>query len=181
MLYDVMYDEPSKMSFLLNEEFFDYYSGRGAYNNVIKFYLYVNPTPDEMRKYICVGARGWASPQGDIYLEGQEEINIGSAIHEEIIMALKRKIPNIVPESEWGFYDNLAPFTKKCGKYGILVQRVKNSNIIGLSESTRINQYNQGQLRKIIKNFKVKNPNLEFDINSVAPLSDPDGGGYEED
>ena len=69
---------------LLQEVFFDYFSGPNYwgiqenffdYTKCIRgdFYTYVNPTIDEIKKFIATGSRGFISPTGDLYMEGYEE------------------------------------------------------------------------------------------------------------
>lgn len=172
MLFDVIDNEPSKLSFLLNEEFFDYYSGKGKYATMLKFAIYKNPDADEINSSIFIGARGWISPSGDLYMEGsmdKTKFESSNVIHEEFIKALKTKFPNIIPDHILNtdgaiYHTNL--FTKQCGKYGVLVQRMGSTRTIYLSESFALSAYNQRHLKVILQRAKSKTPDFAFDVHT---------------
>jgi hypothetical protein len=138
------------------EQFFDYYSGKSLFE-LKSFYIYKNPVRDEV-KFIAEGSRGWVSPKGDLYLEGYEERNTeSSVIHEEFIIALAKKIPLL--KGGITKYEN---FSYNCESYGLLVQRIDNTSIIGLSESIPQREYVPSVVASILNTAQSKNKNFRF-------------------
>lgn len=124
------------LDYILNEKFFNYSKSRygSGYNLKSSFYVYENPTIDEWKKYIAIEARGWVSPQGNLYIEGYEEPNIRSKIvHSDLFYSLAEK--KIVSDmyAEDYYYD--VDFKLHILKYGVAVQRYENTNKILYGQS----------------------------------------------
>jgi hypothetical protein len=125
-------DEEENDPWHVNEEFFDYTKCIHA-----DFYLYVNPTIDEIRKFICRGSRGYIAPTGDLYMEGYEEKGAMSyVIHNDIFNVLANR-GIVTPEYAHNWF--LRHSAEGILREGLAIQRFNMSNKIAVSES--INGY----------------------------------------
>jgi hypothetical protein len=142
--------------------------------------IYKNPEPDEMRRYIADGSRGFISNAGDLYMEGYEDDEGGSGkqssiMHNVLLKVLQDHDPKIVPDvmSSWG---------AEPGE-GITIQRWGHSNEIYFGESVEC-QYTGGEagrghlvfddpnekeyVKNLLKTAQERNPQLQFFFDSIA-------------
>ena len=151
---------------LLNEKFFDYYSGKVYGGSVRQFYLYINPDLNEIERYICRGSRGMAMSNGDLYMEGYEGRHANSTIiHQDIIDDLHRK--GIVSPSYSKEWDQpMGRTAEAIFNIGIPVQR--DGDCLAISES--IHNWDKKAVDSIFKMGKVKNPYWTFINTNIYEL-----------
>ena len=152
---------------MLYESFFNYWSGATSLapqrRGTIPFYK--NPTLKEWEQNIGHEARGWAMPNGDIYMEGKKDKEyLGSIIHEDIVAALMcLGVLKNVPIN----FDEIYHSTHYSpSKYGIsvIIWRFKDGTLnLYCGESQN---YSQTEVDTLEKKIKLKNPNLKVRLSS---------------
>ena len=167
----------------IQEAFFGYYRN-GGLRSKTTFYLYMNPTPEEYRKYICTYGRGFIDKDGNIYLEGYEEkledlasLQYSQVMHTEIIDALASKLG--LPED---FSTNFQfEYKGQESNYGIAInfdQEKGDKKFVYLSElyfqtpediddieaDGDVVMYDEKETDKLVQRCKTKNPGLVFDL-----------------
>ena len=128
--------------------------------------IYVNPSTDELDKYIPIGARAFISTKGDLYVEGYEEEekirmqHLSSITHGVLIKIILSKNPTLVPpnidiETIWG-----------SDRYGISVQRYMDTNTFYIGEA-------QPKFKpEFLKLAQRKNPHLRLSEKNITEMKD---------
>ena len=163
--------------FLLNEQMLDYFTFKGYFGNPLKFYIYKNPTEKEWDDVVRF-ARGWISPQGDLYIQGGKDSDFSSAydaIHYDILMALSNKgIHGITPAYIQNYFKPSGMgFRYEILKYGLLIQRQEVGRTIMFSESMHRKgaiqngfPHVEAEATKLYSVMKARNPFLSY-INCI--------------
>jgi hypothetical protein len=149
----------------LNEAFFTMDKAK-MWNKL--FSIYVNPSKDEIQKYIADYARGWISPNGDLYMEGIDESGDArltgkgrwsGITHSSMLDALRDKNPKL--KLDWGT------------KHGITLQRYLDTNKLYIGEGVGLDnedpEYNDdiNRINGYFHKAKAKNPYWDFFIESI--------------
>jgi hypothetical protein len=150
---------------LLDESFFT--MDKAKMGNKL-FSIYVNPSKDEIQKYIADYARGWISPNGDLYMEGIDESGDtrltgkgrwSGITHSSMLDALRDKNPKL--RLDWST------------KHGITLQRYLNTNKLYIGEAVDIDdedpEYNDNinRINRYFHKAKAKNPYWDFSVESI--------------
>lgn len=152
--------------YILKEKYFDSfrlipYSSTSS----IDLNLYKNPSSKEAIKNIADGARGYISPDGDLYLEGYDDpYETSKIIHQDLrILSTKPGIPSKEYFSDFGYAD----YAKNILKYGIMIQRVNISNKLAISESVSFSNINKQETQILFDSAKRKNFYWEFKLKPI--------------
>jgi hypothetical protein len=149
---------PWRVNPAFNEEFFDYTI---CFNG--KFYTYINPTVDEIKKFICNGSRGYIAPSGDLYMEGYEKMQGGNIIHKDLFRALADK-GIVTPEYAQNWFTRHSE--ESILREGIAVQRYNDTAGIALSESIYYTDRYAPSIRMLFDKCKRRG-NTYWDFISV--------------
>jgi hypothetical protein len=167
------------LEMLLNESFFNMgrthpYGGKPSSS----FFIYRNPDSQEWSRYTALGARGWVSPKGDLYLEGNEpSAGYSKIVHSDLFISLMEK--GIVRRAFVENYYEDDYFRLDFRKFGVAVQRKDDSNVLFIGESvfardddsegnTPYEKYNFKVLDAILAKAQRNNPNLIFKNRRLA-------------
>lgn len=136
------------------EKFYTMGKAKGLGRKIVS--LYVNPTLTELKKYIPEGARAFISEDGDLYVEGYEDLdpreeNRSLITHGAILKIIEDKDPDF-------FHGiNLLNVWGRNWVYnGITMQRNKDTNAFYFGEGEVEKSYD----KEVIEKAREKNPNL---------------------
>jgi hypothetical protein len=156
----------------LIEKFLDYYSGKTYFGSYVQLFIYENPSTDEWVKYVAQDARGWISPDGNLYMEGYEDRgSMTRIIHSDLLTVLAHKGIGSSDFAKFYFQDKHLLYN--IAKNGLLVQRESLSKTLYLAET-----YQPVPLRKrgrdlemIMENFSKTNPSIHI---KMEPFRNPE-------
>lgn len=128
----------------------------------VDFTIYKNPDSREIKNSIPSGARGWISPDGDLYIEGDTQ---GIVIHRFLLKELSKC--NVGITSHYVDRFDSEPYLKYEDKYGICVQRSRSSLTMAVSESIPLGRSDKDKIREVYRKAKLKNPMWTFVTRSI--------------
>lgn len=161
-----MWDEKEPASERKQEKFVAMAHVRPKYaKSAFLMSLYVNPTSDEMKKYVAIGARGYLCANGDLYLEGYEdEKKTTNILHGPVLELMKKTNSKIFGDTD------IDTIWSKVTPYGFCVQRYENTGTIYLGELLDSGGYieeMESLISPAIALAQGKNPRLKFELKSV--------------
>lgn len=171
MLYASIVPEPTIQDFLIQEKLMDFYHIKTYYGQNAHLFLYKNPTIREWETSVPEYARGWISPEGDLYIEGYDtQLGKPDIIHYDLLKILEPlNVPGIRPGYAEGYWKGGGQYLYNVKTYGLLVQRQGQRNTLMFSESmvdSQSDKYGffaiEEDASKIYGKMKQRHPDLHY-------------------
>jgi len=156
---------------IYQERYYTYYSAETSSGN-IAFEVYLNPTSEELHKFIKDTARGFIDIRGNLYMEGldtkgYEEVSKDrEPVHQELFDAIYSKDPSILGMNK---KTSMIEYSKDkwIDMYGVTVQRSKDSIYLGEFISDELNEKTKANVLRYFALAQRKNPSLSFIYKTI--------------